>query len=125
MVYFCAVRSFENEDFLESSRIMSCLVQLNSVLFNLLCVLDQKEMIFVFNVVGAKYSFCLSGSLYMLLFIERTPSLSCVKATLKQYISKSERYFYASNFVVVVETAIRYISFFVPNVSSPFLGKHV
>ena len=34
------VRSLEKEDFLENLHILSCLVQLKSVLFNLLCVLD-------------------------------------------------------------------------------------
>ena len=34
------VRSLENEDFLENSHVLSCFVQLKSVLFNLLCVLD-------------------------------------------------------------------------------------
>ena len=35
--------------------------------------------------------------LYMLLFIGRTPSLSCASATLKQNISMSDRYLSASN----------------------------
>ena len=61
--------------------------------------------------------------LYMLLFIGRTPSLSCTRATLKQNISMSDRYLSAPN--IFFETAIRYISFFVPNVGSPFLGKHI
>ena len=37
-VCFCVVCSFEKEDFLEKSRILSRFVQLKSVLFNLLCV---------------------------------------------------------------------------------------
>ena len=38
-VYFCVVRSFEKEDFLKkNSCILSYLVLLKSVLFNLLCV---------------------------------------------------------------------------------------
>ena len=38
IVYFCVVHSFKKEDRLENSHILSCLVQLKSVLFNLLCV---------------------------------------------------------------------------------------
>ena len=41
IVYFCVVRSFEKEDFLQNSRILSCLVQLKDILFNLLCVFDS------------------------------------------------------------------------------------
>ena len=37
---FHAVRSLEKDYFLENSHILSCSVQLKSVLFNLLCVLD-------------------------------------------------------------------------------------
>ena len=40
--YFYVVRSFEKEVFLEYSRILSCLVRLKSVLFNLLCVFDLR-----------------------------------------------------------------------------------
>ena len=40
-VYFGVARSFQKEDFLENSRILSCLVQLKSVLFNLLYVFDR------------------------------------------------------------------------------------
>ena len=52
----------------------------------------------------------------MLLFIGRTPTLSCARATLKQNISMSDRYLSAPN--IFFETAIRYISFFVPTVGS-------
>ena len=44
---FCVVYSFE-KDFLENSRILSCFVQLKSVLFDLLCVFD-KIAIFIAN----------------------------------------------------------------------------
>ena len=41
-LFFCfyVVRSVEKEDFLENLHVLSCFVQLKSVLFNLLCVLD-------------------------------------------------------------------------------------
>ena len=41
-MFFCfyVVRSLEKEDFLENSHVLSCIVQLKSVLFSLLCVLD-------------------------------------------------------------------------------------
>ena len=69
---------------------------------------NQKEVIFIFNLVLAKYtssffffffffllfflSFFVGQSLYLyiLLFIGSTPSRSCVSATLKQYISITE-----------------------------------
>ena len=38
--FFNVVRGLEKEDFLENSRILPCLVQLKSVLLNLLCVFD-------------------------------------------------------------------------------------
>ena len=41
IVYFCVVRSFEKEDFLENLRILSCLIQVKSIIFNLLCVFDH------------------------------------------------------------------------------------
>ena len=34
IVYFYVVHSFEKEDFIENSRILSCFVELKSVLFN-------------------------------------------------------------------------------------------
>ena len=40
IVYFCVVRSFEKEDFLENARILSCFAQFKSVLFNILRVFD-------------------------------------------------------------------------------------
>ena len=43
LVYLCFVRSFQKKkkkDFLQYSRILSCIVQLKSVLFNLLRVVD-------------------------------------------------------------------------------------
>ena len=47
---FYAVRSLEKEDFLENPHILSCFVRLKSVLFNLLCVLDQCRIILVVTV---------------------------------------------------------------------------
>ena len=41
IVYFCVVRNFEKED--QNSRILSCLVQLKIVLFNLLRIFDEKQ----------------------------------------------------------------------------------
>ena len=38
IVCLCVVRRFEKEDFLENSCILSCLGQLKSILFNLLCI---------------------------------------------------------------------------------------
>ena len=38
---FCVVHSYEKEDFLENSCILSCSVQFKSILFNLLCVFDH------------------------------------------------------------------------------------
>ena len=38
--FFYIVRGFEKEDFIENSHILSCFVQLKSVLLNLLCVLN-------------------------------------------------------------------------------------
>ena len=40
VVYFCVVLCFDKDDFLENSRILSCLAQLKSVLLNLLCAFD-------------------------------------------------------------------------------------
>ena len=44
------VRSFEKEDFLKHSRILSCFVKLKNVLLNLLCVFEQSLLV--------QYSFC-------------------------------------------------------------------
>ena len=38
-ICFYVVRSLEKQDFVENSYILSCFVQLKSVVFNLLCVL--------------------------------------------------------------------------------------
>ena len=40
---FCAVRNFEKENFLETSRILSRFVQFKSVLFNLLCIFEYNK----------------------------------------------------------------------------------
>ena len=47
IVYFCVVHSFEKEDFLENSCILSCFVQLISILLNLACVFDLFTNVFL------------------------------------------------------------------------------
>ena len=45
IVYSCVVHSFKKEDFLENLRILSRPVELESVLFNLLCVFGRVSSI--------------------------------------------------------------------------------
>ena len=49
--FFNVVRSLEQEDFLQNVHVLSCFIQLKSVLFNLLCVLDKLFCIVVVVVV--------------------------------------------------------------------------
>ena len=56
-VYLCVVRSLEKEDFLENLCILSCFVQLKSVLFNLFCVFDLRCLTVL-------TSYCLLGPMH-------------------------------------------------------------
>ena len=47
IVCFCVVCSFEKEDFLESSRILSTFAQLKTVLYNILCVFEYWQLMHV------------------------------------------------------------------------------
>ena len=83
-------------------------------------------MIFNFNYIGAKYTVSVCGAVtvpvHVVIYWKNT-SLSCARAILKQNILMSDRYLSASNNCLKQRYAT-YLSF-VPNVGSPFLGKHV
>ena len=87
---FCVVRSFEKEDFLKNSCILSCLVQLKSILLNLLCI---------FFFLGGGLD-CWQSTLFQLLLSwfyhwvsSATQSTLVAKANLKQLKSSTQHDF--------------------------------